>query len=120
MSPAPGSRYTYRHADLNALMLYPWPTTLPINITGGVVGIHKGLTWRQYLGVLGEYWETTRRYPRHSVQIDHSRLTVREQVYMGQLWGLAVRAMVERGYLNPYTGALTPPVPFAVPPPEFG
>lgn len=117
--PAPGANYHYGHADINALMLYPWPAALPITVTAGQIGRHENLPWRQYLAVVGEFWERTYNYPIHAIRIEVAVMDPAKLSYAGQLWGLAVRAMVERGYLNPATGALNPPVPFAAPPARF-
>lgn len=118
--PAPGSAYRYTHQDINALMLFPWPTALPISIVSGQVGLYTCLTWRQYLAVLGEFWEKTYRYPRHEIRIEPlAQMRASNQTTMGQVFGLCVQALVERGYLNPRTGELKPPIPFAPPPPEF-
>ena len=110
--------YQGTHTDINMLMLFPWPNGARINLSGGQLGTHTGLTWRQYLALIGEYWEQTYRYPRFNMQIDPRRMTVAEQTYWGQLFGLAVRAMLERGYLH-FDGSLHPPMPFAPPPPEY-
>lgn len=100
------------------LMLFPWPDNLRINVSDGQLGVVKGMTWRQYLALVGEFWEKTYRYPRHHITIDNSQITRVEQTYNGQLFGLAVRAMLERGYLD-MQGNIHPPVPFAPPPDEY-
>lgn len=110
--------YHGTHQDINMLMLFPWPENLRLTVHGGQLGRHNNITWRQYLALVGEYWEQTYRYSRCNVEIDTTRITVREQTYWGQLWGLAVRAMLERGYLD-FQGGLHPPVPFEEPPPEY-
>lgn len=110
--------YRGTHTDINMLMLFPWPAGATFDISGGQLGRHTGLTWRQYLALLGEYWEQTYRYPRYNMQIDTTRMTVVETTYWGQVFGLAVRAMLERGYLK-FDGSLHPPMPFIPPPPEY-
>lgn len=110
--------YRGTHSDINALMLFPWPDGARVDISGGQLGRHTGLTWRQYLALIGEHWEKTYRYPRFDMVINPRRMTVAEQTYWGQLFGLAVRAMLERGYLR-LDGTLNPPIPFAPPPPEY-
>lgn len=118
--PEPGAGYRYTHADINALMLFPWPSAqLPLHITSGQLGVMRDLTWRQYLAVCGEFWERTYNYPLHTLEVGARTMDPASQSYAAQVWGLAVRALVERGYLNPYTGQLTPPVPFAPPPARF-
>lgn len=110
--------YRGTHADINALMLFPWPDGARINISGGQLGTQTGLTWRQYLAAIGEYWEATYRYPRFDMHIDPRRMTVNEVSYWGQIFGLATRAMIERGYLR-LDGSLNPPMPFVPPPSEY-
>lgn len=115
----PGAGYHYTHQDINGLMLFPWPSSLPITVNSGQIGHFEGLSWRQYLAVIGEHWEKYGRYPHHALHISAERMTITDMAVVGQVWGLAVRALVERGYLNPATGALRPPVPFTPAPPEY-
>lgn len=110
--------YRGTHQDINMLMLYPWPKEMRICVEGGQLGRVEDLSWQQYMAMIGEHWEKTYRYPRHRIVMSFDRVTVREQVRWGQLWGLCVRALLERGYLD-FQGKLHPPVPFADPPPEF-
>jgi len=100
------------------LMLFPWPDGLRMDVSGGQLGIRQDLTWAQYMALVGEYWEKTGRYPHHDVTTSHEHVTGVEMTWWGQLFGLAVRAMLEQGYLD-LDGNLTPPVPFEPPPPEY-
>lgn len=109
--------YMGTHQDLNILMLFPWPPKLLINVHGGQLGRRDGLTWRQFLAAVGEFWEQYGRYPRTQLEIDNTQLTPADSVYMGQLFGLATRALLERGYVD-FSGTLRPPVPFSPPPPS--
>ena len=109
--------YHGTHADLNILMLFPWPPKLRIMVHGGQLGRQDNLTWRQYLAAVGEYWEANGKYPRTQVEIDNTQMTAADTVYMGQLFGLATRALLERGYVG-FDGQLHPPVPFSPPPPS--
>ena len=110
--------YQGTHQDVNMLMLFPWPENLRINVHSGQLGRAHGLTWRQYLALVGEHWEAHGRYPHHKVETDSTKVSVPELSMWGQLWGLAVRAMLERGYLD-MEGNVYPPVPFTPPPPEY-
>ena len=110
--------YSGTHQDINMLMLYPWPEDLRFSVSDGQLGRVEDITFRQYLALVGEHWEHHFRYPRHKLSINFDRVTVQQQVRWGQLWGLAVRAMLERGYLD-FSGGVHPPVPFADPPPEY-
>lgn len=110
--------YQGTHHDINMLMLFPWPDGARFDVWGGQLGRHQGLTWRQYMALLGEYWEKHYRYPRHNMVVDRSQIRVAEVTYWGQIFGLCVRALLERGYLQ-FDGRITPPIPFAPPPDEY-
>lgn len=110
--------YMGTHQDINMLMLYPWPQGLAISVHGGQLGRREGLDWREYLALVGEHWEKYGRYPRHEVAIDSTRVAVAELTAWGQVWGLSVRALLERGYMD-MQGNLYPPIPFNPPPTEY-
>ena len=109
--------YSGTHQDINLLMLYPWPNGLRLSVHAGQIGRLEDLTWQQYLALVGEHWEMHGRYPRHQVSIHSTYVSVAELTAWGQLWGLAVRALLERGYMD-MSGNLYPPIPFSPPPPE--
>jgi len=103
--------YMAGNANIQALKLFPWPKTLLIDVTKGQMGQLSGLTWVGYLDALGAYSDAHAKYPRHLVQINTTGVSKEDLLSWGMSWGLAVQAMVERGYLDPQTGEITPPPP---------